>query len=88
MASAMRAFEAFKEKSGGFNMFACRSIIDVCGLCGDFLKSRSIFKVTFWMPFARKLYNDFLSYYIILCVFVGENRCVFVGMKWFHRRNG
>nr|UPT48545.1 pentatricopeptide repeat protein AaPPR274 [Agave angustifolia] len=44
MASAMRAFEAFKEKSGGFNMFACRSIIDVCGLCGDFLKSRSIFK--------------------------------------------
>ncbi|ONK62400.1 uncharacterized protein A4U43_C07F3480 [Asparagus officinalis] len=44
MASAMRAYETSKEKSGGFNMFACRSIIDVCGLCGDFLKSRSVFQ--------------------------------------------
>lgn len=47
MASAMKVFEASKEKSGGFNMFACRSIIDVCGLCGDFLNSRRIFEVLF-----------------------------------------
>lgn len=47
MASAMRAYETSKEMSGGLNMFACRSIIDVCGLCGDFLKSRSTFQVLF-----------------------------------------
>ncbi|XP_008792463.2 pentatricopeptide repeat-containing protein At5g02830, chloroplastic isoform X1 [Phoenix dactylifera] len=42
--SAIRVFEALKQKSGGINMFACRSIIDICGICGDFLKSRSIFE--------------------------------------------
>ncbi|WOL08478.1 pentatricopeptide repeat-containing protein [Canna indica] len=44
MDSATRTFENFKKKSGGINMFACRAMIDVCGLCGDFLKSRSIFE--------------------------------------------
>uniref|UniRef100_A0A1D1Z7S7 Pentatricopeptide repeat-containing protein At5g02830, chloroplastic n=2 Tax=Anthurium amnicola TaxID=1678845 RepID=A0A1D1Z7S7_9ARAE len=44
LGSALSAFEAVKQKSGGFNMFACRSIIDVCGLCGDFLRSRALFK--------------------------------------------
>ncbi|URE21568.1 PPR repeat [Musa troglodytarum] len=42
--SAIKAFEIFKEKSGGMNMFAWRAMIDVCGLCGDCLKSRSIFE--------------------------------------------
>lgn len=42
--SAVRVFEASKKKSGGINMFVCRSIIDICGLCGDFLKPRSIFE--------------------------------------------
>lgn len=42
--SAAKAFEIFKKKSGGLNMFAWRAMIDLCGLCGDFLKSRSIFE--------------------------------------------
>ncbi|KAH7667672.1 HCP-like protein [Dioscorea alata] len=42
--SAIRTFEAIKATCGGYNMFACRSIIDICGLCGDLLKSRSIFE--------------------------------------------
>lgn len=43
--SALEVFEALKEQPGGINMFACRSIIDVCGLCGDFMQSRIIFEV-------------------------------------------
>lgn len=43
--SATKAFEIFKKKSGGLNMFAWRAMIDLCGHCGDFLKSRSIFEV-------------------------------------------
>ncbi|MQL77329.1 hypothetical protein Taro_009722, partial [Colocasia esculenta] len=42
--SAFNAYEAVKRKLGGFNMFACRSIIDVCGLCGNYLRSRILFK--------------------------------------------
>ncbi|CAA7406282.1 unnamed protein product [Spirodela intermedia] len=42
--SALSAFEAVKHKSGGFNMFACRSMIDVCGICGDYMRSRSLLK--------------------------------------------
>ncbi|KAG6499882.1 pentatricopeptide repeat-containing protein At5g02830, chloroplastic-like [Zingiber officinale] len=42
--SATKAFEIFKKKSGGLNMFAWRAMIDLCGHCGDFLKSRSIFE--------------------------------------------
>jgi hypothetical protein len=43
--SAVDVFEALKEQPGGINMFACRSIIDVCGICGDFMQSRIIFEV-------------------------------------------
>ncbi|KAJ3699477.1 hypothetical protein LUZ61_003182 [Rhynchospora tenuis] len=42
--SALEVFETLKEQPGGINMFACRSIIDVCGLCGDFMQSRIIFE--------------------------------------------
>ncbi|XP_020086825.1 pentatricopeptide repeat-containing protein At5g02830, chloroplastic isoform X5 [Ananas comosus] len=42
LTSAIRAFEVLKQQSGGINMFACRSIIDICGHCGDFLRSRII----------------------------------------------
>ncbi|XP_078159438.1 tetratricopeptide repeat (TPR)-like superfamily protein isoform X1 [Carex rostrata] len=42
--SAMEVFELLKEQPGGINKFACRSIIDVCGLCGDFMQSRAIFE--------------------------------------------
>ncbi|OAY68857.1 Pentatricopeptide repeat-containing protein, chloroplastic, partial [Ananas comosus] len=42
LTSAIRAFEVLKQQSGGINMFACRSIIDICGHCGDVLRSRII----------------------------------------------
>ncbi|XP_078435557.1 tetratricopeptide repeat (TPR)-like superfamily protein isoform X2 [Wolffia australiana] len=44
LSSALSAFEAVKQKSGGFNMFVCRTIIDVCGICGDCMRSRSLLK--------------------------------------------
>jgi len=45
LVSALEAFEASKQKMNGHNMYAYRTIIDVCGRCGDFFKSRSIFEV-------------------------------------------
>ncbi|KAF8402784.1 hypothetical protein HHK36_010875 [Tetracentron sinense] len=44
MVSALTAFEASKCQPNGPNMYACRTIIDVCGLCGDYLKSRYIYE--------------------------------------------
>ncbi|KAI3839676.1 hypothetical protein MKX03_011296 [Papaver bracteatum] len=40
--SALIAYEA--SKCNGPNMYAWRSIIDVCGLCSDFLKSRQVYE--------------------------------------------
>ncbi|RAL53767.1 hypothetical protein DM860_004238 [Cuscuta australis] len=42
--SALTVFEASKQGLNSPNMFAYRAIIDACGLCGDFLKSRAIYK--------------------------------------------
>ncbi|CAN0881396.1 Pentatricopeptide repeat-containing protein At5g02830, chloroplastic [Linum grandiflorum] len=44
LASALTAYEAFTELSTITNMYMCRTIIDVCGLCGDYMKSRFIFE--------------------------------------------
>ncbi|PIN13305.1 hypothetical protein CDL12_14076 [Handroanthus impetiginosus] len=44
LASALTAFEASKQNLSSPNMHACRTIIDVCGLCGNYLKSRAIFE--------------------------------------------
>ncbi|KAK6942870.1 Pentatricopeptide repeat [Dillenia turbinata] len=44
LTSALVAFEESKKKLSGPNMFAYRSIIDACGLCGDCLKSRHIYE--------------------------------------------
>ncbi|KAK9061447.1 hypothetical protein SSX86_018628 [Deinandra increscens subsp. villosa] len=44
MASALTVFEASKHKLGCVNMYAYRTIIDVCGLCHDHLQSRSIYE--------------------------------------------
>lgn len=41
--SAIRAYEASKSKSDAPNMYVCRTIIDVCGICGDYLTSRNIY---------------------------------------------
>lgn len=45
MASALTVFEASKHNLGRVNMYAYRTIIDVCGLCCDHLQSRSIYEV-------------------------------------------
>ncbi|GJW26795.1 pentatricopeptide repeat-containing protein [Tanacetum coccineum] len=44
MASARTVFEASKDNLGCVNMYAYRTIIDVCGLCRDHLRSRSIYE--------------------------------------------
>ncbi|KAL8247403.1 hypothetical protein R6Q59_008619 [Mikania micrantha] len=44
MASALTVFEASKHKLGCVNMYAYRTIIDVCGLCHDYSQSRSIYE--------------------------------------------
>ncbi|KAI3473247.1 hypothetical protein Pfo_030539 [Paulownia fortunei] len=44
LVSALTAFEASKQNRSSPNMHAYRTIIDVCGLCGDYLKSRAIYE--------------------------------------------
>ncbi|XP_059646945.1 pentatricopeptide repeat-containing protein At5g02830, chloroplastic isoform X2 [Cornus florida] len=44
LVSALTVFKASKQKLSSPNMYAYRTVIDVCGLCGDYLKSRSIYK--------------------------------------------
>lgn len=45
LASALKAFEVSKQNLSSPNMHAYRTIIDVCGICGDYLKSRTIYEV-------------------------------------------
>nr|GMD65421.1 pentatricopeptide repeat-containing protein At5g02830, chloroplastic [Ipomoea batatas] len=42
--SALTVFEVSKQDLDSPNMFAYRTIIDVCGLCGEYLKSRPIYE--------------------------------------------
>ncbi|XP_054809246.1 pentatricopeptide repeat-containing protein At5g02830, chloroplastic isoform X2 [Prosopis cineraria] len=42
--SALRAYEASKKNLTGPNMYIYRAIIDACGLCGDYQKSRCIYE--------------------------------------------
>ncbi|XP_058098280.1 pentatricopeptide repeat-containing protein At5g02830, chloroplastic isoform X8 [Magnolia sinica] len=42
--SALIVFNESKEKLDAPNMYVCRSMIDICGLCGDSLRSRCIFE--------------------------------------------
>ncbi|XP_021730664.1 pentatricopeptide repeat-containing protein At5g02830, chloroplastic-like isoform X2 [Chenopodium quinoa] len=44
LVSAVKVFEASKQKLSGHNMYVYRTIIDVCGLCGDCIKSRLIYE--------------------------------------------
>ncbi|KAL1545882.1 pentatricopeptide repeat-containing protein, chloroplastic-like isoform X2 [Salvia divinorum] len=44
LGSALKAFEASEKILSSPNMHAYRTIIDVCGLCGDYLKSRTIYE--------------------------------------------
>lgn len=45
LVSALTVFEASKGKLNGPNMYLYRATIDVCGCCGNSLKSRIIFEV-------------------------------------------
>ncbi|XP_050230569.1 pentatricopeptide repeat-containing protein At5g02830, chloroplastic [Mercurialis annua] len=42
--SALVAYEAYSQNWSVPNMYVCRAIIDVCGLCGDYMKSRYIYE--------------------------------------------
>ncbi|EER92428.1 pentatricopeptide repeat-containing protein At5g02830, chloroplastic [Sorghum bicolor] len=42
--NALLVFGALKDQLGGINMFACRSIIDICGHCGSSVQARIIFE--------------------------------------------
>ncbi|XP_057438370.1 pentatricopeptide repeat-containing protein At5g02830, chloroplastic isoform X2 [Lotus japonicus] len=42
--SALEAYDALKKHLDGPNMYIYRAIIDACGLCGDFMKSRYIYE--------------------------------------------
>ncbi|CAH8379400.1 unnamed protein product [Eruca vesicaria subsp. sativa] len=44
MVSVMTAYEACKEILDAPNMYIYRTMIDVCGLCGDYVKSRYIYE--------------------------------------------
>ncbi|KAJ4970444.1 hypothetical protein NE237_003543 [Protea cynaroides] len=44
LASALVAYEASKSKLDKPNMYVCRTIIDVCGVCGESLRSRCIYE--------------------------------------------
>lgn len=44
LVSAVEVFEASKQKLNGHNMYVYRTVIDVCGLCGDCYKSRLIYE--------------------------------------------
>uniref|UniRef100_A0A803NAB8 Pentatricopeptide repeat-containing protein n=1 Tax=Chenopodium quinoa TaxID=63459 RepID=A0A803NAB8_CHEQI len=44
LVSAVEVFEASKQKLSGHNMYVYRTIIDICGLCGDCIKSRLIYE--------------------------------------------
>ncbi|XP_057981953.1 pentatricopeptide repeat-containing protein At5g02830, chloroplastic isoform X2 [Malania oleifera] len=56
LVSALTVFEASKQKLGGPNMYACRMIIDVCGLCGDYIKSRDIYEELLAQKFTPNIY--------------------------------
>ncbi|CAI0472457.1 unnamed protein product [Linum tenue] len=42
--SALTAYEAFMQILSSPNMYMCRAIVDVCGLCGEPMKSRLIYE--------------------------------------------
>ncbi|XP_028775969.1 pentatricopeptide repeat-containing protein At5g02830, chloroplastic [Neltuma alba] len=44
LTSALRAYETSKKNLTGPNMYIHRAIIDACGLCGDYQKSRYIYE--------------------------------------------
>ncbi|KAL3531886.1 hypothetical protein ACH5RR_005407 [Cinchona calisaya] len=56
LVSALTVFEVAKQKQGCPNTYAYRTVIDVCGLCGDYLKSRSIYEELLACKFTPNIY--------------------------------
>ena len=67
LTSALRAYEASKKTLIGPNMYVYRAIIDTCGLCGDYEKSRYIYEV---FPNQYTYYLFGLSFWGILSFIV------------------
>lgn len=60
----MTAYEACKQILDTPNMYIYRTMIDVCGLCGDYVKSRYIYEVIpclYWMFLLKYPLNEPLS---------------------------
>ena len=55
MISAFKAYELSKKHMNIPNMYMYRAIIDACGLCRDYMKSRYIYEV-----FSMEVYIDSL----------------------------
>ncbi|CAI9098096.1 OLC1v1034679C1 [Oldenlandia corymbosa var. corymbosa] len=56
LVSALNVFEVSKRSQGSPNTYAYRTIIDVCGLCGDSMKSRSIYEELLSCKFTPNIY--------------------------------
>lgn len=57
LVSALKAYDASKKNlKSPNNMYVYRAIVDACGLCGDFMKSRYIYEV-FFNQFTRSCLN-------------------------------
>jgi len=56
LASALKAYELSKKHVNTPNMYLYRAIIDACGLCRDYMKSRYIYEV-----FSKEVYIDSLQ---------------------------
>lgn len=70
LVSALNTFEASKQDMDCPNMYIYRTIIDVCGICGDFLTSRSIYEVV-----ANKASHILLFIFHMHSILV-DNTCV------------
>ncbi|KAJ0089315.1 hypothetical protein Patl1_32006 [Pistacia atlantica] len=60
LVSALTVYEASKKNLIGPNMYICRTIIDVCGLCCDYMQSRSIYEVLVIMVSVMPCFEMFI----------------------------
>lgn len=72
LVSALIAYEASKKNSTSTNMYLYRTIIDVCGRCHDYQKSRYIYEVfaTFTVLFQIGLLNWNFRYGVRFSLFL------------------
>ncbi|KAJ4825975.1 hypothetical protein Tsubulata_007742 [Turnera subulata] len=75
LGSALIAYEESRQKLAVHNMYLYRTIIDVCGLCGDYMKSRYIYEhsqddMIYSSDGSPEQRNDLLNQKISLNIFV------------------